>query len=604
MLSAMPMDMDIPSFRDTIKKATAAIYQKLARYRSGFVWILSFIVATLVLGLYVFGVFERLELLTLDWRFNLRPAVQNTSDIVFIDMAEDSVNAIGRWPWPRKWHAALIKVLNEYKPKAIAFDVVFSEPQDAVDDLAMETALKSSGSVYLPMLYDLVQGKLKYFYRGEGVTAIYEPIKRFRPYVRGSGHINAIPDIDGILRRAPAIISYNGKVTSHFGIKIGADILGVKDKDILFYPDAHSLLLKLPGNSSRLIPLDKDNQLIVNWVGPWGRDFSHLSYIDIIKSYARIKEGRRPIVDLNLLKDKICVVGLTAAGLIDIKPIPLANAYPAVGTNAMIINSVLTGNFIQPVSESINMLLILLISVLFTIYQCRLRFLGGMVLTIAGIGIYAAISFALFSLYNVVITTFYPIFGIFISYVVTASYVHIIQSVERARLFSQATRDGLTSLYNIRHFSLLLEAEFKNTATFKFRPLSVIMGDIDDFKHANDTYGHPAGDVILKEVAQIIQSKCRQIDVVGRYGGEEFIVMLSGAKGKDAADVGEKIRAAVEAKRFKFGDATYSTTISLGVVQYTDEKDKDQLVERADKALYNAKKTGKNKVVIYSEAMA
>jgi diguanylate cyclase (GGDEF)-like protein len=183
----------------------------------------------------------------------------------------------------------------------------------------------------------------------------------------------------------------------------------------------------------------------------------------------------------------------------------------------------------------------------------------------------------------------------------TASYVHITQSVERARLFSQATRDGLTSLYNIRHFSLLLDAEFRNTATFKFRPLSVIMGDIDNFKHANDTYGHPAGDIILKEVADIIQSKCRQIDVVGRYGGEEFIVMLSGAKGKDASDVGEKIRAAVEAKKFKFGDVTYSTTISLGVVQYSDEKNKDELVARADKALYEAKKTGKNKVVIYTQ---
>jgi diguanylate cyclase (GGDEF)-like protein len=597
------MDMNISSFKDSVKKATAAIYQRLAMYRRGFVWMLSLIVAALVLGLYVFGVFDRLELITLDWRFNLRPAVKSASDIVFIDMAEDSVNAIGRWPWPRKWHAALIKVLSEYKPKAIAFDVVFSEPQDSVDDLAMEAALKLSGSAYLPMLYDLAPGNLKYYYRGEGVTAIYEPIKRFRSYAKGSGHINAIPDIDGILRRAPAIISYNGKVTSHFGIKIGADILGAKDQDMLFYPEAHMILLNLPGGQSRTIPLDKDNQLIVNWVGPWGKDFKHYSYIDILKSYARLKEGRKPIVDLEALRGKICIVGLTAAGLIDIKPIPLANAYPAVGTNAMVINSILTGDFIRPVPENLNMLLVLLISVIFTIYQCRLRLLGGMVLTIAGIAAYAGISFTLFRLYNIVIVTFYPIFGIFISYVLTASYVNIIQSVERARLFSQATRDGLTSLYNIRHFGLLLEAEFKTTATFKFRPLSIIMGDIDNFKHANDTYGHPSGDIILKEIAQIIQSKCRQIDVVGRYGGEEFIVMLSGAKGKDAADVGEKIRSAVEAKKFIFGDVTYSTTISLGVVQYTVEKSKDELVARADKALYDAKKTGKNKVVIYSDAL-
>ena len=600
MLIAIVMKIDLAPLKEALKNAYDAAHQRLVRYRHGFVWMLSFVVAALVLGLYIFGIFDRLELLTLDWRFNLRPVVSKSSDIIFIDMAEDSVSAIGRWPWPRKWHAALIKMLNEYKPRAIAFDVIFSEPQDDVDDLALEAALKTSGEVYLPMLYDLASDKAKYFYRGEGVSAIYEPIKRFKPFIRGSGHINAIPDMDGILRRAPAIISYNGKPTNQFGIKIGANVLGVKDEDIVFYPEAHSILMKLPGGKTRAIPLDKDNQLIVNWVGPWGRDFKHYSYIDVIRSYSRMKEGRRPLIDLNALKDKICIVGLTAAGLIDIKPIPIANSYPAVGTHAMIINSVLNDDFIRTISERMNILLILLISTIFTIYQCRLRFLGGMVLAIAGILSYAAISAALFILYNVVIVTFYPVFGIFISYVLTASYTHIMQSVERARLFSQATRDGLTQLYNIRHFSLLLEAEFKNTATFKFRPLSVIMGDIDNFKQANDTYGHPAGDIILKEVAHLIQSKCRQIDVVGRYGGEEFIVMLSGAREKDAADVGEKIRAAVEAKNFKFGDVTYSTTISLGVAQYKDEKNKDELIEKADKALYSAKKTGKNKVCIYT----
>jgi diguanylate cyclase len=217
---------------------------------------------------------------------------------------------------------------------------------------------------------------------------------------------------------------------------------------------------------------------------------------------------------------------------------------------------------------------------------------------------YAVLSLAVFLLFDTVIVTFYPMFSIFISYVSTASFTHIMQSVERARLFSQATRDGLTHLYNIRHFNLLLEAEFRNTATFKFRPLSIIMGDIDNFKHANDSYGHQSGDVILKEVAAIVQSKCRQIDVVARYGGEEFIVMLSGAKAKDAADVGEKIRSAVEARKFRFGEAVYSTSISIGVAQYSDEKNKDELVGKADKALYSAKHTGKNRVCVYTVDLA
>jgi diguanylate cyclase (GGDEF)-like protein len=581
-----------------VRKAFGALYEAAMSYRRGFVWVLSFAVAMIALGLYALGSFNRLELLTLDWRFNMRPVLHKPSDIVFIDMAEDSVNAIGRWPWPRKWHAALVKILSEYRPRAIAFDVIFSEPQDDVDDTAMEDALAVSGAVYMPVLYDLVPDKVRNYYRGEGVGTKYEPIDRFKGLVRGVGHINAIPDSDGILRRVPAVISYHGKATNHFGVKVAADILGAKEEDMAFDPAAHTLTIRAPGAKTRAVPLDRDNQIIVNWVGPWGRDFRHYSYIDIIKSYARMKEGKKPVVDLEDLRGKICVVGLTAAGLVDIKPIPLSSAYPAVGTNAMVINSVLRGDFIRPASEKVNLFLILLISVVFTFYQCWLRFLGGMVLAITGMIAYAAVSVAVFAWFKIAVTTFYPIFGIFLSYVMTASYTHIMQSVERARLFSQATRDGLTHLYNIRHFSLLMEAEFRNASAFKFRPLSIIMADIDNFKQANDTFGHQAGDSILREMAQVIQSRCRQVDVVARYGGEEFIVMLSGAKAKDAADVAEKIRAAVEARKFRFGDSSYNTTISLGVAEYSEDRTKEDLIARADRALYNAKRSGRNRVCV------
>jgi diguanylate cyclase (GGDEF)-like protein len=88
--------------------------------------------------------------------------------------------------------------------------------------------------------------------------------------------------------------------------------------------------------------------------------------------------------------------------------------------------------------------------------------------------------------------------------------------------------------------------------------------------------------------------------VPARYGGEEFIIMLTGAGEKDAAEVGEKIRSAVEAKKFKFKDVNYNATISIGVVEFTNEKTKDELIAKADAALYHAKHTGKNKVIIYS----
>ncbi|MCM8761481.1 MAG: diguanylate cyclase [Candidatus Omnitrophica bacterium] len=587
----------------SLKRIYNLLYQEAIKHKRGVGWLLAFVVTFTLLVLYHFDMLERLELLTLDLRFNLRHMKAKESDIVFIDMAEDSVNAIGRWPWPRKWHATIIQILSQYKPKAIAFDVIFSEPQDENDDLVLEEAMRQSGIVYMPSIYDMNVQRLKFLYKGEGVNAIHRPLDRFLAQAKGTGHINAIPDSDGILRRVPPIIGFGGNITYQFGMRIGFSLLGVKEEDILFDPKKHDIIFRLPTGELRRIPLDRNNQLIVNWLGRWGNEFNHYSFIDVIRSYVMIREGKKPIVDLNEFRDKICIIGLTAAGLIDIKPIPIQNAYPAVGTNAMMVHGVMKSDFLMEAPQVINYFLVILVSVLATIYLCNLRVLSGIIFAILGIVSYLAFSVAIFILFKTIIVTFYPIFGIMMAYVVTASYAQILQSVERTRLLRQATRDGLTHLYNIRHFNLLLEAEFRNAAVYKFRNLSLMMADLDNFKKLNDTYGHQAGDLVLKEVAHIIQSKCRQVDVVGRYGGEEFIVMLTGAKIKDAADVAEKIRAAVEAKKFKFKNELYSTSLSIGVVEYTKEKTKDELVEKADTALYNAKREGKNRVCIYKEGM-
>ncbi len=586
-----------------LKNINDFIYQKIFKYKHGVRLLLALVLVVAIVLLYEFDVFKRLELLTLDYRFILRHPKLKSSNIVFIDMAEDSVDAIGRWPWPRRWHATLIKALSSWRPKAIAFDVIFSEPQeDTTDDLAMEEAIRESGVVYLPFSYNLDTQKLKYLYRGEGIDSKYEPLPAFQEYMKGTGHINAMPDLDGILRRAPAIITYKDKTTYQFGMKIGFDVLGAKDADISFLPDRHIILFKT-GYSDKFmkVPLDRDNQLIINWQGRWGEIFKHYSYVDVIRSYALLKEGKPPLVDLNVFRDKICIIGLTAAGLTDIKPIPIQNAYPAVGLNAMVVNSIVNNDFISEASRKADIFLIVLISILVTFYLSTLRPLSGIIFAIIGMVSYAVFSALLFCLFNLSVVTFYPIAAIFISYSLTAAYTQVLQSVERARLFKQATRDGLTHLYNVRHFNLLLEAEFRNVSLYKFRRLSLIMSDIDNFKHINDTYGHQAGDVILREVARTLESNCRQMDVVARYGGEEFIIMLAGAGTKEAFDVAEKIRSAVENKKFKFKNETYYATISIGVAEFSNEKNKDELIEKADKALYRAKQEGKNRVCAYSD---
>ncbi len=176
-----------------------------------------------------------------------------------------------------------------------------------------------------------------------------------------------------------------------------------------------------------------------------------------------------------------------------------------------------------------------------------------------------------------------------------------IAQLERAkeRLRELASTDGLTSLYNYRHFKEVLTMEIRRAERHK-TPLSLIMFDIDDFKQYNDRYGHLAGDRVLQSVAALVLTNIRSIDVAARYGGEEFAVILPGTSAENARFVAEKLRRLVENHRFPH-DAT-RITISLGVAAYSEKLATfEALVACADKRLYAAKARGKNMVVSEGE---
>ncbi|MGK7346412.1 MAG: diguanylate cyclase [Candidatus Nitrospinota bacterium M3_3B_026] len=159
--------------------------------------------------------------------------------------------------------------------------------------------------------------------------------------------------------------------------------------------------------------------------------------------------------------------------------------------------------------------------------------------------------------------------------------------------------DGLTKLYNFRHFSRRIQEEFYRARRYE-GGLSLLMLDIDDFKKVNDTYGHPTGDDVLRQVAGEIRASSRQPDVAARYGGEEFTLMLPEVGLAGAAVRAERLRKSLEAKRFEGKGKPFSITVSIGVATYNPEimEEPDDLVKAADKALYNAKEMGKNLVVM------
>jgi two-component system cell cycle response regulator len=171
----------------------------------------------------------------------------------------------------------------------------------------------------------------------------------------------------------------------------------------------------------------------------------------------------------------------------------------------------------------------------------------------------------------------------------------LVEANKRLELLS--ITDGLTRLYNHRYFQDELARAFDESMRYQ-RPLSLAIIDIDFFKKVNDTYGHAVGDEMLKAVSKLYRDSVRSTDLVARYGGEEFAVMMPETDLEDAITFAEKIRAMIESTTMETQAGPLNATVSIGVasVPFTRTKTAKDLVVQADKALYRAKRAGRNQV--------
>lgn len=168
------------------------------------------------------------------------------------------------------------------------------------------------------------------------------------------------------------------------------------------------------------------------------------------------------------------------------------------------------------------------------------------------------------------------------------------------KLQELALRDGLTGLLNRRYWESCLEREFARHQRYD-NPVSLVIFDIDHFKRVNDTYGHQTGDEVIRETARITSQLVRETDFAGRYGGEEFVVLLPGTTLDGAAQFAERLRSTIERQQLDYQGSPLTFTISLGVATLADDMAGYQaLLERADKALYQSKEGGRNRVTVSS----
>jgi diguanylate cyclase (GGDEF)-like protein len=172
-----------------------------------------------------------------------------------------------------------------------------------------------------------------------------------------------------------------------------------------------------------------------------------------------------------------------------------------------------------------------------------------------------------------------------------------IENAYHEEIYRLTTVDGLTQVYNKRYFMENLERELSRAQRYG-RDLSLLIFDIDHFKNVNDTYGHLAGDHVLKQMAELVKNNTRREDFMARYGGEEFAVILPEIDHDRAMVMGEKVRKLVEAEDFVFEKTSMPATVSIGVATVDDSiSEATEMIKLADTNLYEAKRAGRNRVV-------
>jgi diguanylate cyclase (GGDEF)-like protein len=178
-------------------------------------------------------------------------------------------------------------------------------------------------------------------------------------------------------------------------------------------------------------------------------------------------------------------------------------------------------------------------------------------------------------------------------------------SLENAQIYTQleemATTDGLTGLMNKRTITGRIEETISRAERYD-HPVSLMILDIDHFKRVNDTYGHPVGDRVLREVGRVFKESMRRIDLVGRWGGEEFMVLLDSSGADDALDKAEQLRERIGSLVFDSEGGEFSVTMSAGIAVFPDDSRQiEELIEKADVALYQSKRAGRNRATLYKE---
>ncbi len=563
--------------------------------------------------------FEVAENRTFDYRQSLQVIHKRpipNKDIVVLAIDDASLETLwdkyGEWPMPRNIYADMINYLEQQKPQAIIFDLMFIKSIRATKeaDKYLADTMNKYNNVYTAMNFDnqpsdvripvdlpeklsvnienQSQVNFKNKYNFTNCRTILTELLNGKVNV---GMTNVMRNSDGIIRNIPPVMVYKDKYYPYLTFKAGADYIAQSNEN-KFVIDKQSNLNILDTK----IPLTKDGDAILNWYGPSG---TH-TVIPMYKVVRAMEKGEK--LSSFDFKDKIIIIGTTAMSLHDTKSVPVQEGvYPGVEVHATFFNNMLDNNFIHKTDLFTDIIILAAVigivgGIVMLSTSTIFAFLSTALFSIA----YLFISYYIMELYNLWIPVVLPIIAIMAAFALSFLAKYLMKAKDFEYQYKLATIDGLTELYNHRYFQDTLRKQIDIARRYN-QAFSLIIIDIDFFKKFNDTYGHQAGDAVLRQVAQTLKKNSRTTDYVCRYGGEEMSIILPNTGAEEALNNANRICKAVADKPFHLTPVdTANVTISLGVATFPDNAQTPQdLIEWADKGLYYAKEHGRNQVGRY-----